>query len=139
VCARGACPAWSSGPSTPSLGPVAQLLLRVTFVPPGEAPAWVREKWVGLKLPLAQPSSLSRPRLGAGVLTGPRGFLAVLVGLVSGRYHYTDGYAVDAPGALAVLEAAHPEAAAWWKKNVPQLTRPGRKLLFQKGVGDVVQ
>src|SRR5712664_1703512 len=35
--------------------------IRIFAVPPGEAPAWVREKWVGLELPLAQwlPTSTS--------------------------------------------------------------------------------
>jgi hypothetical protein len=28
--------------------------VRILTVPPGEAPGWVREKWVGLELPLAQ-------------------------------------------------------------------------------------
>src|SRR5437660_9122721 len=34
--------------------------LRITSVPPGEAPLWVREKWVGLSLPLAQRKAQAR-------------------------------------------------------------------------------
>jgi hypothetical protein len=118
---------------------VAQLHLYVTSVPPGEAPLWVREKWVGLTLPLAQLSEDPRRALVAGVLTGPRGILAQLFALFTGRFRITAGYSVDASAALRALESAHPEAAAWWKEHRPDLWRPGRRLLFQKDVGYVVQ
>jgi hypothetical protein len=29
-------------------------MIRIIAVPPGEAPLWVREKWVGLDLPVAR-------------------------------------------------------------------------------------
>jgi hypothetical protein len=118
---------------------VAQLQLYVTSVPPGEAPLWVREKWVGLTLPLAQPCADPRRGLVAGVLTGPRGILAQLLALFTGRFRVSEGYFVDASAALRALESAHPEAAAWWKEHRPDLWRPGRRFLFQKDVGHVVQ
>src|SRR5580704_4538322 len=43
--------------------------LRIIAVPPGEAPLWVREKWVGLELPVAQRQS--RKFLTSGVLSAP--------------------------------------------------------------------
>jgi hypothetical protein len=116
-----------------------QLFLRITFVPPGEAPAWVREKWVGLKLPLAQMSPDPRYHATGGVLTGPRTFFGALSALLPGRLNHTEGYLVNAPAALSILELAHPEAAAWWRTNTPHLFGRRRRLLFPKGVGDVVE
>jgi hypothetical protein len=108
-------------------------------VPPGEAPAWVREKWVGLRLPLAQNSADPTTKLTAGVLTGPRGFFAALKAFYTGRLDVTEGYTVDAPGALDALESAHPEAAVWWKEHRADLFRPGRRFMFQKASGHVVE
>jgi|HubBroStandDraft_4_1064222.scaffolds.fasta_scaffold191208_2 hypothetical protein len=88
---------------------------------------------------MAQPSAEPMTKLTAGVLTGPRSFLARLLAFYKGRLDVTEGYLVDAPGAFDVLESAHPEAAAWWKGHRPDLFRPGRKLVFPKGVGNVVQ
>ena len=118
---------------------MAQLHLRVDFVPPGEAPPWVREKWVGLTLPLAQASPEPKRTTTMGVLSGPRGFFPLLFALLTGRLSTSEGYLVDAAAALSILEAAHPEAAAWWRANTPYLFRRRRRLLFQKGVGTVVQ
>jgi len=115
----------------------SQLYLYVTFVPPGEAPAWVREKWVGLRLPLAQRSPIAGRYRGAGVLTSPRGLIARLMALLLGRVPYHDGYLVDALTAVAILAEADPKAAAWWRENVPHLMRRNRRFLFQKGVGHV--
>ena len=42
----------------------------VTAVPAGEAPQWVREKWVGVELPLALRSAHDFRTFG--VLSGPR-------------------------------------------------------------------
>jgi hypothetical protein len=49
------------------------------------------------------------------------------------------GYLVDAPAAIAILESAHPEAAAWWKAHAPHFLRPRRKFVFHKGIGTVVE
>ena len=117
---------------------MTQLYLHVNFVPPGEAPAWVRERWVGLRLPLAQSSAKPTTTLTSGVLTGPRSYFAKLLALWTGRFHVSEGYLVDAPAALDALESASPEAAAWWKQHRPDLYRPGRRFMFQKGVGNVV-
>ena len=117
---------------------MASLYLKVSFVPPGEAPAWVREKWVGLRLPLAQNTQNAKSFRVAGVLTGPRSLRALLAALFAGGFRRVEGYVVDAPAALAILESAHPEAAAWWREHVPHSFLPGGKFVFPKGIGDVV-
>lgn len=112
--------------------------VRIVAVPPGEAPLWVRERWVGLELPLAQKprSAVSRPT--GGVLSGPKSALSGLVGFLLGRYGRTSGFIVLVLGALQVLEVASPEAANWWRTNTPHLCKPSRRFMFHSNVCEVV-
>ena len=75
---------------------------------------------------------------GVAPLAFLRGAIAVLWALLTRRLDTYEGYLVDAPAALAILEAAHPDAAAWWRANTPHLFRPRRRFIFQKGVGTVI-
>jgi hypothetical protein len=111
--------------------------VRIIAVPPGEAPLWVREKWVGLDLPLARHSSGKKFRT-FGALSGPHTFLAQLWAIVRGRAASTVGHPVDAAGALEILEIASPEAAAWWRENTPQFIAPKRYLIFHQEVCQIV-
>jgi hypothetical protein len=116
---------------------MSQLYLYVTSVPEGEAPLWVREKWVGLKLPLTGPLSVGTFR-GSGVLSGPQSLAAFCVALFrKGLPPKREGYIVNALDAVKILEVTHPEAAAWWRANVSHLMRPSRRFLFQREVGHV--
>ena len=108
--------------------------IRIIAIPPGEAPPWVREQWVGLELPLVQRSRTARPRRVFGVLTGPRDLLARWFAILSGRARRESGYAVRVTDAIAVLEGKSPEAAAWWRTNVPHMTSPFRCFLFSESV-----
>ncbi len=111
--------------------------IRIIATPSGQAPLWVREKWVDLELPLA-----GHPRpvgaLTSGVLDGAPTFLGFLGRLFRGRVSVTKGFAVDAAQAIAALEARHPDAANWWKANTPGLLGSKRCLLFQKDVCEVL-
>jgi hypothetical protein len=120
-------------------GSVRDGRVRIFAVPPGEAPQWVREKWVGLELPLAQFSAGARPWHSAGVLTGPRGFLATVGRLFRGELHEQSGFVVNVLEAVAVLERVSPEAAQWWRMNAAHLMKPSRCFLFPKHVCTVVQ
>jgi hypothetical protein len=98
----------------------------------------VREKWVGLALPLADGDRAPVDAFTSGVLSGPRNrILALLWGLL-GRLQLQSGYAVYASEALATLEKTAPDAASWWRANVPQLQGRSRKFLFQKAVCETV-
>jgi hypothetical protein len=110
----------------------------ITSVPPGEAPLWVREKWVGLTLPLAGKQLTAMPFYGCGVLTGPRGFLSCLAAWVTGRLVRESGFAVASHTAIELLAIASPEAAAWWYENTPHLGRPGRYFVFQEAIARLV-
>jgi hypothetical protein len=95
--------------------------IRVIAIPPGEAPLWVREKWVGLELPLADGKNAAQQAYTSGVLSGPSNrFLAVIWGLL-GRLKVQSGYPVYIKEALVILEQTAPDAAMWWRENVPRL------------------
>ncbi|HEX7253677.1 MAG TPA: hypothetical protein VF376_12405 [Thermoanaerobaculia bacterium] len=112
--------------------------IRIIAIPPGEAPPWVREQWVGLELPLAQRSSSARSRRVFGVLSGPRDLFAWWLAVIRGRAGRETGYAVRVPDAIAVLERKSPEAAAWWRTNTPHMTNPLRCFLFAESVCMVI-
>ena len=132
---QGVAKAWQSGVR----GQYRAGRIRIFAVPPGEAPAWVREKWVGLELPLAQWFPTSTNGLTAGVLSGPRTFYAVLGSLVQGRYQRQRGFKVNVLEAIGVLESASPEAANWWCVNASHMMKPSRFFLFPEHVCSVVE
>ena len=114
--------------------------IRIIATPSGQAPLWVREKWVGLELPLADHPRTQRPvcAITSGVLDGPPTFLGFLDRLFRGRVSVAKGFAVDAAQASAILESKHPDAANWWKETTPSMIANKRRLLFQKEVCKVL-
>jgi hypothetical protein len=112
--------------------------IRIVTIPPGEAPLWVREKWVGLELPLAGGDRGPRMSFTSGVLSGPRNRLIALWWALLGRLKRQTGYAVDAIEAVRILEATAPDAASWWRQNVPRLQVRKRKFLFHKSACEIV-
>jgi hypothetical protein len=103
-----------------------------------DAPQWVREKWLGPELPLACGDSGARQAITSGVLSGPRNRLIALWWALRGRLEGKSGYAVDANEAVRIFEGTAPEAAAWWRQNVPRLQHGKRKFLFAPAVCEVV-
>ena len=112
--------------------------LQITQVPPGEAPLWVREQWVGLVLPLAQRRQSPLAFLTSGVVSGPKTGLSRLAALLTGRLKRESGYRVDTQAAVAILAGRRPEAAAWWRENAPHVLRPGRYFVFHRDAGHVL-
>lgn len=112
--------------------------IRITAIPPGEAPLWVREKWVGLELPLAEANPSPHEVYTSGVLSGPRNRFFAIVWRLFGRLERHSGYSVCVNDAVAVLARTAPEAASWWRENVPRLQHPGRKFLFRKSICELV-
>jgi hypothetical protein len=108
-------------------------MIRIIAVPPGEAPLWVREKWVGLDLPVARYSGRGK-FITMGVLSLPGSVLAQWLAVFRGRAERIAGYAVEALPAVEILACAHPEAAAWWRENTPHLIAPKRYLVFHEEV-----
>src|SRR5262245_51454079 len=102
----------------------------ITAVPAGEAPLWVREKWVGVTLPLAHPSP--RHFRIFGVLSGPRTWIGIIGAWLAGKLQQQTGYAVESRVAIELLEMSSPEAAAWWKENTPHFLQPRRYFVFRE-------
>ncbi|MDR3089281.1 MAG: hypothetical protein LBU39_05635 [Desulfobulbaceae bacterium] len=113
--------------------------LRITSTPPGEAPFWVREKGLGLNLPLAQRKSPLLTVRVFGIFTGPKGFVSGVIAFLLGRHEKQSGYVVETLVAIEVLAQSSPQAAAWWRENVPHLIKPRPFFFFQQGVGSVVK
>ena len=112
-------------------------IIRITSIPPGEAPAEVRAAWVGLELPLKH----KKPHryLGSGVLSGPRSGIQTLLHMVTLRLKVHVGYVVPSRQAIEILESAHPEAARWWRENASHTTQPKRYFLFPTDCCEEVQ
>lgn len=106
---------------------MAAQYIRIVAIPPGEAPLWVREKWVGLCLPVAD-SQGPREAYVSGVLSRPLGKLP-----------RQSGYAVYVRDAISELEKTAPDAAAWWRKDAPGLDAARRKFLFRTPCCELVQ
>jgi hypothetical protein len=92
--------------------------ISIVSTPPGAGvPEEVRAKWVGLTLPLS-PVTYPQPKnykLNVSEPTDPTEML---------------GYCVSIEAAIAVLEQAHPGAAAWWRTNHPQLFEGQRTWIY---------
>lgn len=109
----------------------------ITAVPPGEAPEWVRQKWVGLSLPLAQECEHAHEHETSGVLSRPRNLLSRLLARLFGRLSRENGYIVESCSAIEILAQRCPEAAKWWRENTPDLMEPGQYFLFHESSGHV--
>jgi hypothetical protein len=115
----------------------ANLSVRIIGVPPGEAPLWVREKWVGLELLLTRYPA-PRDYFTFGVLSQPAECLAQLWAVARGRARRVAGFAVEGARAIEVLERSSPEAAAWWREHAPRYLAPKHYLVFHENVCEVV-
>ncbi|HQR09124.1 MAG TPA: hypothetical protein PLN21_20045 [Gemmatales bacterium] len=85
-------------PKKPSVPHRAQM--KIIARPPGDAPEWVRDAWIGLVLPMAVellPEAASTKAKSQEVIR----------------------FAVYAHEAMAILAAAQPKAAEWWKQKFP--------------------
>jgi hypothetical protein len=122
---------WWHSKSTPKAS------VRIIAIPPGEAPLWVREKWVGLELPLLRWQSAKR-FISFGAVSGPRTWLPQMWALLRRRSDRVYGFAVDASHAVDILRVASPEAAAWWQKNATEFILPGRGLIFHAEVCEII-
>jgi hypothetical protein len=104
--------------------------IRIIDVPPGEAPMEIRKAWVGLVLPLAGWRSRPTRIAIAGVLSGPKSFLGMVLNCFKLRHERWEGYPVKARAAIEILGRQNPTAGAWWRENAPHLLRPWRRFVF---------
>ena len=100
--------------------PNTNMNIRIVSTPRGQAPEWVRNEWVGLVLPVADQSAKG-----------------VQAGALGGRPENQGGYPVNTTVALEALESKSPEAATWWKSNLPLARCP--QLVFGREFCEVVE
>ena len=112
--------------------------LRVKCVPNGEAPLWVREKWVGLDFPITITSQKSVNKHITGVLSKPKNVLSTIAGYLLNKYERKNVYLVNAQGAVSILNTASIEAANWWKENTPYLLKLNSSLCFEENEIEIV-
>lgn len=107
--------------------------IRITEIPPGEAPTEIRAAWVGVVLQLADtPESQPSAWNTIGVLGKDRGLSVWLRRSfgVPAVEQPSVGYVVEVIAAIESLRNQSPSAASWWERNTPHLLMPGRKFLF---------
>ena len=113
--------------------------VEICSVPSGEAPLWVRESWVGLRLPTVLQDGAVVHAKTFGVLSGPRGRLAEWWGVIRGRSVGESGFVVPVLQALELLAKSSPEAAMWWRQNAQHLLQPTACFLFEASCGKVCE
>jgi len=74
--------------------------IRIVKTPPGQAPLWVREQWVGLELLIDEEAT-------CGNHTTQRGILG-------GKAENLGGFSIETNHALGVLYKKSRDAAAWF-------------------------
>ena len=111
----------------------------IRSVPHGEAPLWVRAKWVGLKLPTVLQDGTLFTSHTFGVITAPRGRLREIWALFQGKAKRESGFPVLVLSALQALETSSPEAANWWRQHTAHLVRPGACFMFEASCGRVCE
>jgi hypothetical protein len=116
--------------------------IRIVKCPGGQAPADVRQAWVGLSLPVLSLPPGAIPWREMGILSGSRSLLGLwlkgriqsikLIKSPTSPGPRMPGYRVDPAVAVNLLEKTNPEAAAWWRTNASHLFRPGICFLFDE-------
>lgn len=101
--------------------------VRIISTPPGDAPLWVREKWIGLDLPIV--GNVSRRSLALSIDTKSTA-LSHWWAVLRRRTEIIHGYHVEAQRAVDILSETSPEAANWWRQNCPDMLRGDRHFVF---------
>lgn len=95
--------------------------IRITSIPDGQAPLWVRKEWVGVEMSIIAEESgdvATRPTSGLAHAISRPG--SRLVGVLGGRASEAnvDGYAVSVDTALRELARKSQSAANWFRENL---------------------
>lgn len=96
--------------------------IRIVAVPPGQAPEWVRQEWIGLEIPIAEDTLVPEDSIQMGVKFG--------------KPENVGGYPVETDVAVKILKEKSPKAARWWEENISSVIMPW--LVFKKEVCELV-
>ena len=110
---------------------LSDMAIRIINTPPGEAPEYIRQAWIGITLPTHPKFEAPTSCQTFGVSSGPQHmWITRLLTMIRRGYQET-GYVVDAQVAFNRLEKHSPEAAEWWNKHTPHLFQKGQLLMFR--------
>ena len=103
-------------------------LIRIREVPPGEAPYEIRQKWVGLVLPVAPPTM--RETYMKSLLTEPKTYLGIFIASRDEDFLANGAFFVSGPTAIEALLQSSFDAVKWWKRNAPFFQNKRSAFLF---------
>lgn len=102
--------------------------VRILNRPCGVAPEWVRDAWIGCLLPLVE------GECGwvecVDVSKAPMSRLSFWIARLSGRTFRMAGFAVPSKTVIGILALKSPEAAEWWRTNLPQFAEAELGFVF---------
>lgn len=96
--------------------------------PFGDAPEWVRDGWIGARLPLAATDKTSWQSVS--IFERRKGLFPWLWMTLTGQTRRVQAYAVIAKDAVDILDRQDVRAANWWHENVPELLDGSQLFLF---------
>lgn len=117
----------------PFLGPEVEIVA----LPNGEAPVWVRQNWIGLRLPLATQGMYEGEV--DGVVSGRRSRFSRWLHRIAGPNQVMSGYLIHAASAIQILGRKDQSAANWWRENTPDLLNIDEYLVFEAEVCRLVK
>ena len=98
--------------------------------PIGDAPEWVKDAWIGVRLPVAKTQATSHA--GFSVTKGPHTLIPRLWSILRKKSDYYSGYVVHAKTSVEILSETRPDAANWWRTNVHNCLQGFNCFLFDE-------
>lgn len=113
------------------------MYVEIVSIPVGEAPLWVRQAWIGTKIPLVWDGLHTLPVVG--VLSGPPSRTMRLWNYLTWQADpIMTGYIVVAKEAVDRLADHNIEAAEWWRANTPDALDGASTFIFDAQACEVV-
>ena len=106
------------------------IVVEIVSPPDGVAPDWVREAWVGLRVPCLEDQPVEMPAVSA--VGGPATMLGQLFHALAGRAEKRTGYVVRARDVVGLLSLKDEAAALWWIDNAPHVLDERQLFMFEQ-------
>lgn len=110
------------------------MIIEITDLPDGKNPQWVRQAWVGLKLPCLSDVPVKSRVLEIDDRSSRSDWPGLLRNMLfgrTGRYVERHGYQVSAKAAVGILSLSNEDAAVWWIDNARAQINQDVPLLFE--------
>lgn len=110
--------------------------VRIVQRPIGVAPEWVRDAWIGCTLPLIGGEQTQIECVDAS--SAPMSCWSFWIAKLTGRTFKMAGFTAPSKTAIGILAAKSPEAAEWWRTNLPQFANAELGFVFDSPVCEPV-